>query len=142
MKHYTSAINRTRFASGWVRAELIDSLNSRVAFDAEKDDVSMSGGEAKVSELGSGRRMVIFGPEGFREAPRNHRLVIVMGGDPSAFFAAMDEVLGTVARVQVERAESAAGKEVVTRLEKLRQNKDRVQSVLDDLNDDLTASKP
>jgi hypothetical protein len=41
---------------------------------------------------------MLFGPEGFREAPANHRLVIVMGSDPSAFFQGVDQALGIVAQ--------------------------------------------
>jgi hypothetical protein len=41
----------------------------------------------------------MFGPEGFREAPRDHRLVIVMGSSPQKFFSAVDSALGLVASV-------------------------------------------
>ena len=41
---------------------------------------------------------MMFGPEGFREAPANHRLVVVMGADPSAFFEAVDQTLGVIAQ--------------------------------------------
>jgi hypothetical protein len=133
-------MNRTKFASGWVRAELIDSLGTRAAFKDGEEQASVSGDGAAVGELGSGRRMVMFGPEGFREAPRDHRLVMVMGADPSAFFAAMDDVLGTVAEVEVERESSKAGKELMARMERLRQTRDRVQAVMDDLNADITAA--
>ncbi len=107
------AISRTSFASGWVRAELVDSLSDRVQTPFEKATTSSagvinstptgSGGTAsgeREAEAGalSGRRLVMFGPEGFREAPANHRLVIVMGSDPSAFFNGVDQALGLVAQ--------------------------------------------
>jgi len=49
--------------------------------------------QLKSSALQAGRRLVLFGPEGFREAPRDQRLVIIMGTDPSKYFAAVNKVL-------------------------------------------------
>ena len=63
-------------------------------------ELAGKGGLGKTGEEKSaltGRRLVMFGPEGFREAPKDHRLVVVMGSDPSAFFGAVDRALGTVA---------------------------------------------
>lgn len=40
---------------------------------------------------------MMFGPEGFREAPPSHRLVIAMGSSPEKFFNAVDQALGNVA---------------------------------------------
>ena len=89
-----SLVSQTSFASGWVKAELVDSLQSRIGFDAEgRLEVRTAEGEERV-ELKVGRRFWLFGPEGFREAPAGHRLVVVMGGNPSAFFDAANEVLG------------------------------------------------
>ena len=107
-----SAIARTGFASGWVRAELVDSLSGRVSTPFDKPVAPQAEGavqgngatgaaradqELKAGAL-SGRRLMLFGPEGFREAPANHRLVIVMGADPSAFFSGVDQALGLVAQ--------------------------------------------
>lgn len=104
-----SALARTRFASGWVRAELVDSLSGQVSLPGETVNSGGTGGTGDKGgttstverDLGTlaGRRLVMFGPEGFREAPRNHRLVVVMGSDPEAFFAAVDQALGVVAQV-------------------------------------------
>ena len=55
--------------------------------------------DAKDTSALSGRRLMMFGPEGFREAPRNHRLVVVMGSSPEKFFSAVDEALGHLDRV-------------------------------------------
>jgi len=105
-----SAISFTRFASGWVRAELIDSLNTHVSFaDDAGGGISVSqdtGGTQSLAELQAGRRMVLFGPEGFAEAPRNHRLAIVMGSSPERFFEAIDTSLGEVAQAIQERSDS------------------------------------
>jgi hypothetical protein len=91
-----SALNFTKFASGWVRAELIDSLSSRIDSDGK---VSASAADALEKGALGQRRLVMFGPEGFREAPRDHRLVIVMGSSPQKFFSAVDSALGLVASV-------------------------------------------
>jgi hypothetical protein len=94
-----SALALTKFASGWVRAELVDSLSGQVTLPGDKVPVGdPTQVEIDKGALG-GRRLVMFGPEGFREAPRNHRLVIVMGANPEAFFSAVDQALGVVAQV-------------------------------------------
>lgn len=97
-----SALSQTRFASGWVRSELVDSLSGSVQLPADRG-AGVAVGGAKVDRIDSGpfanRRLVLFGPEGFREAPRDHRLVIAMGSSPEKFFAAVDQALGVVARV-------------------------------------------
>jgi hypothetical protein len=88
-------INTTKFASGWVRADLIDSLSTISHTQDGKFEVTRA--DDKAAALTTGRRMMMFGPEGFREAPKDHRLVVVMGADPQKFFAAIDEALGVVA---------------------------------------------
>jgi len=96
-----SALSATKFASGWVRAELMDSLSGQIV--PEGNGVRISGnGSALAKELDKGalnRRLIMFGPEGFREAPKDHRLAVVMGTDPEAFFGAVDRALGVVAQV-------------------------------------------
>lgn len=96
-----SALSTTKFASGWVRSELVDSLSSQIVTEGNGAKVSGSG-TGLVKELDKGalnRRLIMFGPEGFREAPKDHRLVVVMGSDPEAFFGAVDRALGVVAQV-------------------------------------------
>lgn len=97
-----SFISFMRFASGWVPAQFIDSLSSDVKFGAEKTaGIGIDAGASdKLSELTTGRRLMLFGPEGFREAPRNHRLVVVMGTSPDDFFNAIDQSLGTIAQLR------------------------------------------
>ncbi len=85
-------LSRVRFASGWVESGFVDSLGSQIAFDKENGRLKFVGNSDE-TRFDPGRRMVLFGPEGFREAPRDHRLVIVMGQDPNAFF---DAVGGTL----------------------------------------------
>src|SRR6266540_2996599 len=79
-----SLLSSTKFASGWVPAGVIDSLNGRIGLDAYgSGDVEFTQTNKHYNvNLKTGRRLMMFGPEGFREAPRNHRLVLVMGAKP------------------------------------------------------------
>jgi len=97
----SSFINRTRFASGWVRAELVDSLGTEISFNDKSGrvEIKKANEDDKFNTLATGRRLMMFGPEGFREAPRDHRLVVVMGGNPEAFFNAVDQSLGSISEV-------------------------------------------
>ena len=103
-----SIISWMRFGSGWVPAELIDSLGSSVEINKTdgKIAITKAGGD-QLSKLNIGRRLMQFGPEGFREVPKEHRLVIVMGSDPEKFFQAMDEVLGAVSQAMVDQENNA-----------------------------------
>ena len=95
----SSFLNSTKFASGWVRAGLIDSLGTRIGVDETDGGLEIRNVQDDETEgIATGRRLMMFGPEGFREAPADHRLVVVMGADPSAFFEAVDQTLGVVAQ--------------------------------------------
>ena len=96
-----SAFSNVKFASGWVPAEVIDSLNRSVNF--KNGDVTITGGDGNPVSLDLQRRLMQFGPEGFREAPANHRLVIVMGADPSEYFQAIDTALGQISKFDAEQ---------------------------------------
>ncbi|HYC76791.1 MAG TPA: hypothetical protein VEI02_04095 [Planctomycetota bacterium] len=100
-----SAMSNVKYASGWVPSAVVDTLQTRMFFDPQTGDLQIKGGQAGDVGIKPDRRMFMFGPEGFREAPMDHRLVIVMGADPSAYFEAVDSVLGGLA---TERAESRA----------------------------------
>jgi hypothetical protein len=139
-----SALARTKFASGWVRAELVDSLSGQVSLPGEPPNpngtADKPGATATADkDLGSlaGRRLVMFGPEGFREAPRNHRLVVVMGSDPEVFFSAVDQALGVVAQVtQGTAAGPEIEKALFTDLAKARLLRQRLQSLTTSANSD------
>jgi hypothetical protein len=123
VKGQASIISFTRFASGWVPAAVIDSLGGKVKLAATTDpnDLTISAAHAdSVSQLNTGRRLVLFGPEGFREAPRDHRLVIVMGSSPEEFFRAIDTTLGTFAEVQLERDNADLQRALMTAMIQLR----------------------
>lgn len=93
----SSLLNRTNYASGWVHASVLDSLSPDSTHAGTLKELA---GKVKPDDEKSGlagRRLVMFGPEGFRDAPKDHRLVVVMGSDPSAFFNSVDRALGVVA---------------------------------------------
>jgi hypothetical protein len=116
----SSFISRAKFASGWVRAELIDSLSTGGRFEGNGLTVDPANSLA-AARLQVGRRLIMFGPEGFREAPRDHRLVVVMGSDPSGFFAAMDKSLGAVAAAQSESQNSGLVEKLFAALTQLQE---------------------
>jgi hypothetical protein len=109
-----SFISFTKFASGWVPASVIDSLGGKVQLSAQAGaDLTITRPDPQAaSDLQTGRRLVLFGPEGFREAPRNHRLVIVMGTSPEGFFKAIDTALGEFAQVQLEKDNAGLQREL------------------------------
>ncbi len=130
-----SALAWTKFASGWVRADLLDSLSGSV----EQDRTGLRLGEDPKNRVRLGddksalnRRLVMFGPEGFREAPKNHRLVVVMGSSPENFFGAVDRALGVVAGVTQP---SLSGPDVVRELwndtARMREERRAMQTLID-----------
>ncbi|MBI3269491.1 MAG: hypothetical protein HYZ53_10760 [Planctomycetes bacterium] len=144
-----SILNNTKFASGWVPAEVIDSLNNRISLDPNGDmnqsviappagaaATPGTAGEAAgrvdpmsdIAKLQTGRRLVMFGPEGFREAPRDYRLVIVMGSSPKSFFEAIDTALGDISRVEVEKANADLEREMLRGLLRLKNEQQELQT--------------
>ena len=78
------------------------------------------------------RRLIMFGPEGFREAPKNHRLVVVMGASPETFFNAVDRALGVVAEVtQGDDMQTDSPQAIWSDLLHMREEKRALQSLLD-----------
>lgn len=93
-----SILNSMRFASSWVPAEVVDALNGSVGFGAKGEGVEISPSQGNPGPLSdAGRGLWLFGPEGFREAPRGHRLVILMGSSPEKVEQAFSSALGTLA---------------------------------------------
>jgi hypothetical protein len=130
-----SALSRTAFASGWVRADLLDSLSGRVDIDRGQVRLGDSKGNGTVlsddkNELN--RRLVLFGPEGFREAPKNHRLVVVMGSSPETFFNSVDRALGVVAGVtQASNAGPDVTRAIWADMSRLREERRGMQTLID-----------
>ena len=95
----SSVLSFMRFASGWVPADAVDSLASRVEMDLETGKITLhrETDDKLAAALSAGRRQILFGPEGFRESPRDHRLVIVMGSSAEKYF---DQLSGTLREAQ------------------------------------------
>jgi hypothetical protein len=119
-----SAMSETKFASGWVPAWTIDALNGQSSgVDAAKNRWLQQRCDKPETCIPTvGRGLVQFGPEGFREAPRDHRLVIVMGADPSKFFQAIDKTLATISDVKLDKQNAGIRKEMNAALSQLRED--------------------
>lgn len=96
----SSVLNSTRFASSWVPAEVVDALSGSIAIGPKNGKVEIERASTAESLADAGRGLWMFGPEDFREAPRNHRLVIVMGASPETVEQAFASALGTIAKVK------------------------------------------
>lgn len=133
-----SFLSTTRFASGWVPASFADSLTSTASFnqDGAPSTETTTGGTLETLKLG--RRMITFGPEGFLEAPANHRLVIVMGSDPSVFFGAIAEAVQKSLKIEQAGDLADVQRELMTEFIRVQSQRDRLQ----DLREDLAEVRP
>jgi hypothetical protein len=124
-----------------VPAQLIDSLSTSVHFEGSTTRPMIDTGDpSQQANIATGRRMVLFGPEGFREAPRNHRLVIVMGSSPEAFFKAVDSALGTVSTVQRMQANAEFNKQIFAALSQAQSEQERLADVSSNVAADLSTA--
>ena len=142
----SSFLNATKFASGWVLADVIDSLGTSVGFSKDSNQIEITKGDKdELSKLKTGRRLVMFGPEGFREAPANHRLVVVMGASPEKFFAAIDETLGIVAQATQDASQGEKTAELDRKLfealTRMKSERERLNQLIKDTDADLPARK-
>lgn len=125
----SSLLSNVRFASSWVPAEVVDALTGSIEINTKdgrldvRKDGSISGG------IANGRGLVMFGPEGFREAPRNHRLVIVMGSSPETVDQAFTSALGTVAKVRSGESTVTFDKGIIDLLASLGDEKLRLREL-------------
>ncbi|WP_145065751.1 hypothetical protein [Engelhardtia mirabilis] len=106
---WSAPVSTTNYAAGWVPAAFVDSLGTTLSFHPETRELEFqdkNGTRGDVS-LKTGRRMMLFGPEGFREAPADHRLAVVMSSDPSDFFSAIDDALGQLSAAKSLEATSS-----------------------------------
>lgn len=137
-----SIIGWMRFGSGWVPAELIDSLGSSLEINKTDGKIQFTHENSKsLSKLAIGRRLMQFGPEGFREVPKEHRLVIVMGSDPENFFAAMDEALDVVSQGKADQDSRALNRLLFDALITVKAEKQVIEAQLESAREQFPSSE-
>jgi len=137
-----SIISWMRFGSGWVPAELIDSLGSSVEINKSDGKIQFTHEDSKsLAKLTIGRRLMQFGPEGFREVPKNHRLVLVMGSSPDKFFKAMDEALGAVSQAKVDQDAGTLNRLLFEAMVSVKAEKQVVEDDLKEAKEQFAASE-
>lgn len=136
-----SAFNFTRFSSGWVPADVIDSLGTSIRFEKAGGELKIQSTEKMNNSLPTGRKLVMFGPEGFRPAPKDHRLVIVMGSNPEGFFRAIDESLGMVSQVKTQQHNMKLQQDVFNALLQISNERQRLDELVKDIDADLGKRK-
>jgi len=124
----SSILSRVRFASSWVPAEIVDALTGAIEINPKDGSLDVKK-DGSVDGIATGRGMVMFGPEGFREAPRNHRLVIVMGTSPDTVEQAFASALGTVAKVRSGETTAALDRGIIDVLASLGNEKQRLRAI-------------
>ncbi|MBT4043534.1 MAG: hypothetical protein HOK21_17505 [Rhodospirillaceae bacterium] len=134
-----SAISATKFASGWLPAQFVDTLGTSVTFDkkGKAPVIGKVGDDVSAKAFKTGRRLILFGPEGFREAPANHRLVVVMGSSPDAFFNAINQSVGTIAAATQGNDRAVSQSELFDALRRLKQEQDDLEVIAGPVRHDL-----
>jgi hypothetical protein len=126
----SSILNSTRFASSWVPAEVVDALTGQIGIDPKNGKVSIEQNPSVRASLSdAGRGLLMFGPEGVREAPRGHRLVVIMGASPETVEQAFASALGTVAQVKFGVSGSALDKDLFALLLELGQEREQLKGI-------------
>lgn len=133
-----SFISFKSFASGWVPAEVVDSLASNISLDQGRVKIEKTGLD-DFKTYKTGRRLMLFGPEGFREAPANHRLVIVMGSSPDKFFGAVDQSLGIIAQATQGSSDGELDKLLFQALTRARNERTQMEELAQDIKAEVTS---
>ena len=136
-----SAISFMRFSSGWVPSEVIDSLGTSIRFEKAGGGLTLQESKKLNNALPTGRKLVLFGPEGFRPAPKDHRLVIVMGSRPEMFFKAIDESLGVVSQVKAVQYNRKLQQDMFNSLQQINNERQRLDELVKDIGADLGERK-
>lgn len=133
-----SFLSGTKFGSGWVPAGIIDSLSGRVqAAPYAENSLTVDAGSQSTPGFKLDRRLIMFGPEGFREAPRDHRLVIVMGASPKAWFDAVDLALADMSSVSLERGNSGVQKQLLDEMDRLASKREPISKVEKQIQEEI-----
>ena len=127
--HGQSSFGGGQFSSGWVPAEVIDTLNLS---ETQNDQKSIGLGQQGKSFL-KGRKLTVFGPEGFREVPKEHRLVMTMGNNANEFFNAVNEALGSISETKIDQLNKTFNDELFKALSDLLKEKQRLTDLKDDI---------
>ena len=130
LRGQASSISFTKFASGWLPADVVDTLGTTITFDKEQAAVTLER-DPNIGDnaVPTGRKLILFGPEGFRRAPKGHRLVVVMGSSPQTYFDAVSRSLGSIAAVTQGRAPAITDRELFHALVQLKAERDRLNAV-------------
>ena len=137
-----SAIGLMRFASGWVPANLVDTLNTSFDFNKDTGNIQIQNKQdAPEQGIPTGRRLMLFGPEGFRPAPKDHRLVIVMGASPESFFNAVGSSLEAINKVSLENRNSSASRLLTGEMLRLQNERERLSDLKAEVATELPEPK-
>jgi hypothetical protein len=136
LRGQSSFLNLTRFASSWVPAAVVDSLTGTASIDLSPKgkgsvEVTRPSDETRASLEGAGRRLMLFGPEGFRKAPDGYRLVVIMGSSPEQVEEAFASALGTVASARFGRSGAALNQDLFALLLELGQEREQLKALGD-----------
>ncbi|MGQ0509577.1 MAG: hypothetical protein ACT4P9_03105 [Betaproteobacteria bacterium] len=129
-----SAISNVTFGSKWVPAWAVDALTAKAGNEVGDKNFSTTAYCQNPQNLSAcvppvGRGLVQFGPERFRNTPTDQRLVIVMGADPSKFFDAIDQTLGTIAEVKQDNDNADLRKHLTASLLKLKDSQGNLRTI-------------
>jgi len=134
-----SLLGFTKFASGWVPASVVDSLSSNIGFNDKSNQVTVTPATGSTQDaIQAHRKLIMFGPEGFRESPKDHRLAIAMGSNPEAFFDALNTSLGDATKLLAAKRNDGLMRGLFEELVKLKAESGR----LDDFARDLATELP
>jgi hypothetical protein len=133
----------TKFASGWVPAEVVDSLGKKIEFEGNGYGVSMTAVENAVPEakLTPGKGLFVAGPEGFRPVPKNSRLVIMMGADASGFFEGIQTALGNVTAASLEKRDEDLNRLIFEALVSVKAERERLTDLQENIASDAYLEK-
>lgn len=129
-----SALSAMRFGSAWVPANVVDSLGTSIQPGEKGFTIEKVKPDEALPTLPTGRKLMTFGPEGFREAPKDHRLVLVMGANPKSYFEAVESVLGDVSAAAVNQQDQELHRQLLEDLLHLRNERDRLKDLETDFS--------
>lgn len=127
----SSLLSNVRFSSGWVPAKLVDTLDVSLNFDQERNRLTLqpSSNHADIAALQSGKKHVLFGPEGHRVAPKDHRLVIVMASSAEKYFDTITDTLDQVSKFQTQTDNSRVVRELMLELSRRSLEREKLEQM-------------